>query len=122
MVATWAGRYTNPASFCNVVGLRPSIGRTPFSRGYAWYGRLVTTGPMAKSVADTSLLFSILAGPDRSDPLTLPEPGEYFLDALVPAIHDVNNPIKGSRKRGLRTVACRPSRALGHTKRRSHFC
>lgn len=88
------GSLRNPASFCNVVGLRPSIGRTPFSRGYAWYGRLVTTGPMAKTVADTSLLFSILAGPDRSDPLTLPEPGEYFLDALVPAIHDVNNPIK----------------------------
>ena len=83
IVATWAGRYAT-TSFCNVVGLRPSIGRTPFSRGYAWYGRLVSTGPMAKTVADTSLLFSILAGPDRSDPLTLPEPANTFLMRWCP--------------------------------------
>jgi amidase len=88
------GSLRNPASFCNVVGLRPSIGRTPLSRGFGWYGRLVTTGPMAKTVADTSLLFSVLAGPDRSDPLTLPEPGEHFLDALVPANPEANSPIK----------------------------
>ena len=88
------GSLRNPASFCNVVGLRPSIGRTPLSRGFAWYGRLVTAGPMAKTVADTSLLFSVLAGPDPADPLTLPEPGEHFLDALVPAIHNANNPVK----------------------------
>lgn len=88
------GSLRNPASFCNVVGLRPSIGRTPLSRGFAWYARLVTTGPMAKNVADTSLLFSVLAGPDETDPLTLPEPGEYFLDALIPARADAHAPIK----------------------------
>ena len=42
------GLLRNPASFCNVVGLRPSIGRTPLSRGFARYGRSVTAGPMAK--------------------------------------------------------------------------
>lgn len=78
------GSLRNPASFCNVVGLRPSIGRTPNSRGFAWLARLATTGPMAKTVAEAALLFSIQAGPDRNDPLTLPESGEVFLDALVP--------------------------------------
>ncbi len=77
------GSLRNPASYCNVVGFRPSIGRMPMSRGMAWFARLVTTGPMAKTVADTALLFSVQAGPDASDPLSLPEPGDTFLDALV---------------------------------------
>jgi amidase len=78
------GSLRNPASFCNVVGFRPSIGRMPFSRGFGWMGRLATTGPMARTVADTTLLFSVQAGPDAADPLTLPEPGHHFLDGLVP--------------------------------------
>jgi amidase len=78
------GSLRNPASFCNVVGLRPSIGRNPSGRGYSWYGRLSTTGPMATNVADTAFLFAVQAGPDVEDPLTLPEPGETFLDGLVP--------------------------------------
>ncbi|HCG69400.1 MAG TPA: amidase [Gammaproteobacteria bacterium] len=82
------GSLRNPASFCNVVGLRPSIGRMPFNRGLGWYGRMVTTGPMAKTVADTTLLFSVIAGPDAGDPLTLSEPGVTFLDALVPFSED----------------------------------
>lgn len=78
------GSLRNPASFCNVVGLRPSIGRTPPGRGMSWFARLSTTGPMARTVADLALLFSVQAGPKTSDPLTLPEPGHTFLDALTP--------------------------------------
>lgn len=78
------GSLRNPASFCNVVGFRPSIGRMPLARGFSWLGRMATTGPMARTVADTALLFSVQAGPDISDPLSLPEPGETFLDALKP--------------------------------------
>ncbi|MEM9621061.1 MAG: amidase [Pseudomonadota bacterium] len=76
------GSLRNPASFCNVVGLRPSIGRVPPGRGFGWLARLVTTGPMARTVADLALLFSVQAGPYAADPLTLPEPGTTFLDAL----------------------------------------
>ena len=39
---------------------------------------------MAKNVCDTALMFSVIAGPDRGDPLTLPDPGVTFLDALTP--------------------------------------
>ena len=77
------GSLRNPASFCNVVGFRPSIGRMPFNKNFAWYGRVVTTGPMAKTVKDTTLLFAAMAGPDSSDPLTLPEPGHHFFDGLI---------------------------------------
>jgi amidase len=60
------------------------MGRMPFNRGFGWFGRMVTTGPMAKNIPDTALMFSIIAGPDRSDPLTLSDPGITFLDALTP--------------------------------------
>lgn len=78
------GSLRNPAGFCNVVGFRPSIGRVPNGRGFGWACRLATTGPMAKNVADLALLFSVQAGPDPSDPLTLPEAGDTFLDAYQP--------------------------------------
>jgi len=78
------GSLRNPASFCNVVGFRPSMGRMPFNRGFGWFGRMVTTGPMAKSVRDATLMFSVIAGPDEGDPLTLSDPGVSFLDALTP--------------------------------------
>ena len=78
------GSLRNPASFCNVVGFRPSMGRMPFNRGFGWFGRMVTTGPMAKNVRDTALMFSVIAGPDGGDPLTLPDSGTSFLDALTP--------------------------------------
>ncbi|NOX50137.1 MAG: amidase [Gammaproteobacteria bacterium] len=77
------GSLRNPASFCNVVGFRPSIGRMPLTRGFGWLSRLSTTGPMAKNVADVALLFSIQAGTDPSDPLTLDEHGETFLDGMI---------------------------------------
>lgn len=79
------GSLRNPASFCNVVGLRPSIGRVPARGAPAWFGRISTSGPMGRTVADTALLFSVQAGPDPRDPLTLPEPGSTFRAIEAPA-------------------------------------
>ena len=60
------GSLRNPASFCNVVGFRPSIGRVPPKQGFGWFGRLSTAGAMARSVADAALLFSVQAGDRKS--------------------------------------------------------
>ena len=76
------GSLRNPASFCNVVGYRPSIGRQPNGKGFGWYGRLSTTGPMARTVSDTAYLMASIGGPDKQDPLTLPEDGNQFLELL----------------------------------------
>ncbi len=72
------GSLRNPASFCNVVGLRPSVGRVPNERALGWYARLSTAGPMARTVADTALLLSVQAGPFPPDPLTLDVDGSVF--------------------------------------------
>jgi amidase len=70
------GSLRNPASFCNVVGFRPSPGRVP--RLNAPTDRLGVHGPMARSVEDLALLLSVMAGPDERDVLSLPEPGSAF--------------------------------------------
>ena len=68
------GSLRNPASFCNVVGFRPSPGRVPRLNARAG-DTLGVHGPMARSVDDLALLLSVMAGPDARDPLSLPEPG-----------------------------------------------
>jgi amidase len=76
------GSLRNPASFCNVVGLRPSPGRVPIHpASMAWSG-LSVLGPMGRTVADTALLLSAMAGPDPRSPIALPEPGERFAAPL----------------------------------------
>ena len=71
------GSLRNPAAFCNVVGFRPSPGRVPDGGRDPW-ADLSTAGPMARTVDDVALLFSVLAGPDPRLPNCLPEPGVSF--------------------------------------------
>ena len=67
-----------PASFCNVVGLRPSPGRVPlWPSMLAWYP-ISVQGPMARTVEDTALLLSAIAGPDPRSPIAISEPGSLF--------------------------------------------
>ncbi len=76
------GSLRNPASFCNVVGLRPSPGRVPVHPApLAWSG-LAVQGPMARSVDDVALLLSAMAGPDPRSPIALDEPGARFGEPL----------------------------------------
>ena len=73
------GSLRNPASFCNVVGLRPSPGRVPRLHARA-ADTLGVHGPMARSVDDLALLLSVMAGPDARDAQSLSEPGRVFYD------------------------------------------
>jgi amidase len=72
------GSLRNPASFCNVVGMRPSPGRVPSWPSEAAWGTMGVQGPMARNVADAALLLSVLAGPDPRSPIALETPGETF--------------------------------------------
>jgi amidase len=75
------GSLRNPASFCNVVGFRPSPGRVPRLNARAG-DTLGVHGPMARSVADVAWLLAVMAGPDPRDPLSLPDAGAAFLAPL----------------------------------------
>ena len=76
------GSLRNPASFCNVVGLRPSTGRVPQWPAEDAFESLVVAGPMARTVADVALMLSVLAGYDDRDPLSLPGDGSCYRAAL----------------------------------------
>lgn len=76
------GSLRNPASFNNVVGLRPSSGRVPSWPDKAPWGQLSVKGPMARTVTDVALALSVLAGPDPRSPLALETPGSAFAGPL----------------------------------------
>jgi amidase len=76
------GSLRNPASFCNVVGFRPSIGRVPtWPRLQPWTSMSVD-GPIARSVRDAALMLSVIAGPDARVPTAIDEPGAVFRGSL----------------------------------------
>ena len=76
------GSLRNPASFCGVVGLRPSAGRVPTWPARLGWSPLSVDGPMARSVADVALFLSAIAGPDSRSPLALGESGSHFARPL----------------------------------------
>jgi aspartyl-tRNA(Asn)/glutamyl-tRNA(Gln) amidotransferase subunit A len=64
------GSIRGPASFCGIVGLRPTWGRVS-RRGmlpFSW--SMDTAGPMTRSVEDAALLMNVIAGHDPKDPQT----------------------------------------------------
>ena len=75
------GSLRNPASFCGVVGLRPSPGRVAATVGAKIDSTLGVEGPMARNVEDLALLLDAMAGEEPSDPLSLPSDGTSFLAA-----------------------------------------
>ncbi len=76
------GSLRNPASFCGVVGLRPSPGRVPVWPAANAWSPLSVDGPMARDVADAAFFLSALAGPDSRSPIALSEPGHVFAGPL----------------------------------------
>jgi amidase len=90
------GSLRNPASFCNVVGLRPTPGRVPGWPLTDVADQLGVSGPMARTVADTALLLAVLAGPDPRVPLALDQPAPAVTDpAQVPGL--VSKDLRGIR-------------------------
>ena len=63
-----------PANHCGIFGLKPSFGRVPIDPPYL--GRVA--GPMTRSVRDSAMLMSVIAGADRRDWMSLPhQPTDY---------------------------------------------
>ncbi|GAA3674322.1 amidase [Arthrobacter ginkgonis] len=71
------GSLRNPASFCNVVGLRPTPGMVPNTDGTNVFCPLGVAGPMGRTADDVALLFSAMTGASPEDPFSVfPPAGE----------------------------------------------
>lgn len=84
------GSLRRPATYCSVVGLRPSPGRVTNGTQDDLFSTLSVQGPMARTVADVALFLDAMAGFCPLDPLTFDAPRIAFADA-------VKNPVPPKR-------------------------
>src|SRR2546425_3210374 len=85
------GSIRAPASFCGLVGLKPTFGLVPIPPGFAGWDTLLHAGPMTRGVADAAVMLDVMAGPDPADRLSLPRGEAQFLRCVQgePGIGDL---------------------------------
>lgn len=76
------GSIRQPASFCNIVGLKPSYGRVSRFGVTAFASSLDQVGPMTKSVDDAAMLLQVLAGHDEMDGTTPKDPVPDYMKSM----------------------------------------
>ena len=91
-----------PASFCGVVGLRPSVGLVPTEPTDWVWDTLQVTGPMARTAEDVALMLQAIGGPCAEAPLTQPIAGRDFVAAVA-----------AGPRRGLRIAYCADPARIG---------
>jgi aspartyl-tRNA(Asn)/glutamyl-tRNA(Gln) amidotransferase subunit A len=76
------GSIRQPASFCGVVGLKPTYGRVSRYGLIAHGSSLDQIGPLARCVEDAAILLGALAGHDRRDATSLNAPAPDYVPAM----------------------------------------
>ena len=77
------GSIRQPASFCGIVGLKPTYGRCSRWGVVAFASSLDHPGPMARTVRDAAILLRAMAGHDPRDSTSAPLPVPDFEAALT---------------------------------------
>jgi aspartyl-tRNA(Asn)/glutamyl-tRNA(Gln) amidotransferase subunit A len=76
-----AGSIRIPASFCGLVGLKPTFARVPMYPAPGGHELTAHVCPLARTVRDVALMMNVIAHPDRRDPFALPDDGVEYLAA-----------------------------------------
>ncbi len=84
------GSIRQPASFCGVVGLKPTYGRVSRFGLVAFASSLDQIGPITRDVEDAALLLQVMAGHDQRDSTSIELPVPDYRAAL-------REPMKGLR-------------------------
>jgi len=91
-----------PASFCGVLGIRPSVGLVPTHPSDWVWDDLQVTGPVARTAEDLGLMLQAVAGPSPLAPLVQPTAGRDFAGAARAGV-----------KKGLRVAYCPDIAGIG---------
>jgi aspartyl-tRNA(Asn)/glutamyl-tRNA(Gln) amidotransferase subunit A len=76
------GSIRQPASLCGCVGFKPTYGRVSRYGLVAFASSLDQSGPFTKTVADCALTMRVLAGHDRNDSTSVPQPVPDYTASL----------------------------------------
>lgn len=111
------GSVRTPASFCGIVGFRPTPGGIPsVPKALPWNG-LSAHGILARTVRDARLAFTALSGPDPRDPLSMGMPiaagGDPVAGLRIAHCADMGFAVIHSEVRGVFDAAIERMRALG---------
>jgi len=85
-----AGSIRIPASFCGLVGFKPTFGRVPMYPAAGANELVAHVCPLARTVRDVALMLNVIAGHDRRDAFALPDDGVDYLA-------ECNEPLGGTR-------------------------
>jgi len=84
------GSVRQPASFCNVVGLKPSYGRVSRYGLMAMTSSTDVIGPLSKTVVDTAMVLAVIAGNDKHDSSSSDKELDDYLS-------NIDKPLKGKK-------------------------
>ena len=81
------GSIRGPASFCGIVGIRPTYGRVTRHAVAPMCWSMDTVGPMTRSVEDCAIMLAAIAGGDERDPTSSRQPVPDYLDGIEDGAH-----------------------------------
>ena len=84
-----------PAAFCGCFGLKPTYGRLSRAGSFPFVSSLDHLGPFARSVADLTLAYDAMQGPDPDDPVATTREPEPALPEIERGISDLRLAIVG---------------------------